>query len=220
MPVDERSPSEVIADYLSRTGGPRGLNLGCGGNTIPGWVNIDADLPHHVDILWNLCDGLPFIPDSSFDFIYSEHFLEHIDRKSALNLMSECRRVLKPGGVVRIAMPDLDEVLRAYRDGDKHPSVNESFAEEFGGVFHTRGELLNIAMRAWGHTYLYNVEDAILLLQAAGLSDVKSAPHLQSEHPLLANRETRPQYQSSLIVEGTKASISRRGLWRLPRFLQ
>ena len=101
-------------------------------------------------------------------------------------------------------MPNLDEVLRAYHADDKHPTVNESFSEEFGGAFHTKGELLNIAMRAWGHTYLYNLEDGILLLQSAGFDDVKSAPHLQSEHPLLACRETRPHYQSSLIVEGKK----------------
>jgi predicted SAM-dependent methyltransferase len=202
-------PSEIMANYKKIvTAGQRGLNLGCGGQTISGWLNIDEDLPHHVDIIWNLREGLPFIPTSSFDVVYSEHFLEHIDRKSALNLMRECTRSLVPGGVVRIAMPNLDDLLRAYRDGDKHPDVNESFSEEFGGAFQTRGELFNIAMRAWGHTYIYNVEDAILLLKAAGLENVKSVEHLQSEHPLLAGRETRPPYQSGLIVEGTKPAAT------------
>lgn len=200
-----RSPSKIITSYLTGTAaGKRGLNLGCGGETIKDWINIDEGHPHHVDVVWDLCEGLPFIQSSTFDVIYSEHFLEHIGRKSALHLMRECLRVLVPGGTVRIAMPNLDEVLRAYHANDKHPTVNESFSEEFGGAFHTKGELLNIAMRAWGHTYLYNLEDGILLLQSAGLDDVRSVPHLQSEHPLLAGRETRPPYQSSLIVEGKK----------------
>ena len=200
-----RTPEETTSQYLLEAPpGRRGINLGCGGMTFANWLNIDFERPHHVDILWDLTKGLPFLPDGQFDAIYSEHFLEHVTRKAAMTLLQDCFRALKPGGHIRFALPDLDELLRAYAAGDKHPDVNEAFREEFGTVFHTRGELFNIAMRAWGHTYMYNREDINLLFDRVGFIDIKSVELNQSLVPLLQNRESRPAYQSSLITEGSK----------------
>jgi predicted SAM-dependent methyltransferase len=199
------APETIVARYLREIPeGKRGLNLGCGGVTFKEWLNIDAEYPHHVDILWNLREAIPFIPDDTFDAIYSEHFMEHIDRRTALELARDCLRALRSGGHIRIAMPDLDKVLRDYHDDNKHPEVHDEFAEFYGILFRTRGELLDIAMRAWGHTYLYNYEDADLLLKAAGFANVRRVQLNQSDVPLLNNRESRPVEQSGLIVEGHK----------------
>jgi SAM-dependent methyltransferase len=64
-------------------------------------------------ICWDLSRGLPFA-DSSFDVVYHSHVLEHIDREAAPAFLGECFRVLKPGGVVRIVVPDLELLLKAY----------------------------------------------------------------------------------------------------------
>lgn len=202
---DSATPRHVVELYLRDTPeGKRGLNFGCGGVTFKEWLNIDAEQPHHVDILWDLRQGIPFVPDGTFDAVYSEHFLEHIDRRSALQLARDCLRVLRGGGRIRVAMPDLDKLLRDYHEDNKYPEVHDEFAEFYGALFRTRGELLDIAMRAWGHTYLYNYEDAALLLRTAGFSNVNRVQLNQSDFPLLVNRESRPVEQSSLIVEACK----------------
>ena len=200
-----KSALEVVNDYLASTpAGQCALHLGCGRQPFAGWVNVDLEDHALVDVSCDLTAGLPFCPDGVFDVIYSEHFLEHIDRRSAIRLMRDCLRVLKPGGVARFAIPDLDKLLNDYHTGAQHHDVNRSFDAELGGAFYTRGELFNIAMRAWGHTYMYNEEDLTTLFKAAGFGEIRRVPHSQSSTPLLHQRETRPPGQSSLVVEGVK----------------
>lgn len=205
MYYSQRPPLVIVAHYLSVT--PlegRGMNLGCGGATFKGWLNIDSEYPWHVDMLYDLTQGLSFLPEDCMSAVYSEHFMEHIPRRTALRLMRDCLRSLKPGGHIRIAMPDLDDLLKNYSLGASLPRDQKEFEDEFDGMFHTRCEWLNVAMRAWGHTYIYNFEDTKLLLEAAGFVDVTRKELNQSDVPMLANRETRPAEQSSLIVEALK----------------
>lgn len=88
------------------------LNIGCGGWSHPDWINIDlwggADVICH-----NITEGLPF-PDESFDVVYHSHLLEHIPLIKALPFMKECYRVLKPGGIVRVLVPDLEQIAKLY----------------------------------------------------------------------------------------------------------
>jgi len=88
------------------------LNIGCGAWSHPGWVNIDlwgvADVICH-----NITEGLPF-SDENFDVVYHSHLLEHIPLIEALSFMKECHRVLKPGGVIRILVPDLEQIATLY----------------------------------------------------------------------------------------------------------
>lgn len=88
------------------------LNIGCGAWSHPDWVNID--LLEGVDIIsHNISDGLPF-PDNMFNVVYHSHLLEHIPVKNSLPFMKECFRVLKPGGVIRVLVPDLEQIARFY----------------------------------------------------------------------------------------------------------
>jgi SAM-dependent methyltransferase len=79
------------------------LNFGCGKNRLAGWRNFDSD----VDIT----KRLPF-PDATADFILAEHVVEHVEYRQALAFMRECRRVLKPGGVARFAVPSIEKVWK------------------------------------------------------------------------------------------------------------
>src|SRR4051794_33117528 len=64
-------------------------------------------------IAWDLRKGVPF-PDASFDLVYHSHVLEHLERNNAQRLLAECRRVLKPSGVLRVVVPDLEVLMRDY----------------------------------------------------------------------------------------------------------
>lgn len=89
------------------------LNIGCGGTYHPDWVNLDV-APADPNVLTvNINNGLPFSSESA-TACYSSHVLEHLDKAGASNLIAECFRVLKRGGVIRLAVPDLEVMVREY----------------------------------------------------------------------------------------------------------
>lgn len=89
------------------------LNLGCGGHFHPDWVNADI-APHDSRVLQHdLQSRLPF-EDSSFAAVYHSHVLEHIPKSQAAAFLNECHRVLAPGGVLRVVVPDLEMITRLY----------------------------------------------------------------------------------------------------------
>jgi SAM-dependent methyltransferase len=89
------------------------LNLGCGRRFHPDWTNIDL-IPHGPGVIaHDLSRGIP-LPDESCEVVYHSHVLEHLRREHALPFLRECRRVLKPGCILRIAVPDLEGICRAY----------------------------------------------------------------------------------------------------------
>lgn len=92
---------------------PALLNIGCGARFHEDWVNMDI-VPHgYGTLVHDAATGLPF-PDNSFEAVYHSHVLEHLPRREAPFFLRECLRVLKPGGVIRIAAPDLEAQCRLY----------------------------------------------------------------------------------------------------------
>ena len=89
------------------------LNLGCGLRFHPDWVNIDINYKNPKIINYDVRKGIPF-SDGTFDAVYSSHLIEHLSRDEALTLLKECYRVLKPSGVIRVAVPDLEQICRMY----------------------------------------------------------------------------------------------------------
>jgi predicted SAM-dependent methyltransferase len=126
----------------------RYLNLGCDSRYHTDWVNIDMVSTGPGVIAHNLQKGVPF-PDNSFDVVYHSHVLEHFSKADAVAFLCECYRVLTPGGVIRVAVPDLGEIVDHYikwRDlalqGDDMAAVNydwimlemyDQFARNHGG---------------------------------------------------------------------------------------
>ncbi len=89
------------------------LNLGCGSTFHPDWVNVDvAPKPPHV-LGYDLRQGVPFA-ENLFDAVYHSHVLEHFSRQNARMFLQECLRVLKPGGVLRVVVPDMEGIAKAY----------------------------------------------------------------------------------------------------------
>lgn len=89
------------------------LNLGCGSHFDRRWTNVDFTCTGAGVIAHNLCAGIPFA-DATFDVVYHSHVLEHFEKKAALVFLRDCHRVLKPGGIIRVAVPDLEQIARSY----------------------------------------------------------------------------------------------------------
>jgi SAM-dependent methyltransferase len=89
------------------------LNLGCGKRFHPDWTNVNFTTTGSDVIAHDLTQGIPF-PDASFDVIYHSHILEHFSKFQAPLFLKDCYRVLRPQSVIRIAVPDLEQIIRSY----------------------------------------------------------------------------------------------------------
>lgn len=89
------------------------LNVGCGYRYHPEWTNLDFIKTGPSVVAHDLKKGIPF-EDESFDVVYHAHLLEHFTKQEGLHLIKECFRVLKAGGIIRIAVPDLEKIMQEY----------------------------------------------------------------------------------------------------------
>jgi SAM-dependent methyltransferase len=100
------------------------LNLGCGQRLHPAWTNIDFVSTQPGVIAHNLLKGIP-AADASADVVYHSHVLEHFLKGDGERFIAECHRVLKPGGWLRVAVPDLEKIVRGYLDAMERASRDE-----------------------------------------------------------------------------------------------
>lgn len=91
------------------------LNVACGARYHEDWINIDFHAPSNDVLKVNLLNGLPF-EDDYVDCVYSSHFLEHLSIEDSDFILKEMRRVLKKDGVLRLVVPDLENICREYLD--------------------------------------------------------------------------------------------------------
>ena len=144
------------------------LHLGCGKRFIPGFVHIDAvDYPH-VDHVATI-DNLSFIQTDSVDLVYNCHVLEHFKRRDVERVLREWIRVLKPGGILRVSVPDFASLCEVYQRENNLNLV-------IGALFGRQDYLYNIH---------YNVFDFAALseqLQIAGFTNVARYDWRNTEH--------------------------------------
>lgn len=188
-------PIRLVLYYLNKNRSTR-LHVGCGSVKLKGWVNADID--PRAQLIINIKHRLPF-PGNFLDRIYSEHVLEHVSADDGVTFLREAYRTLKPGGVIRIAMPDLDDLIEGYSNDWKRFDWLQWPGHEF---IQTKAEMLNIAFRWWGHLYLYNQEELDRRLCEAGFSAITFCEQGKSQHGDLRDLETRND--SMLIAEATK----------------
>jgi predicted SAM-dependent methyltransferase len=151
------------------------LHLGASNKSLPGWLNSDL-FPTDGDMVYlDVTRRFP-INDNTFDYVMAEHMIEHVPYDDAVMMLQECHRVLKPGGRIRIATPDL-EVLIGLHSPEKTESqeqyiewvVNECKLDAANGndVF-----VINNNFRAWGHCFLYDRETLKSTMTTAGFVNV------------------------------------------------
>ena len=186
----------LILRYRKRGGQPRRLHFGCGKVRLAGWIN--ADLSPFSDLVIDIRQKLPF-PSDYLELAYSEHVLEHVPFEVGVSFLTELHRTLAPLGTVRIAMPDLDDLVDGYlhdwRRFDWVKWENYSYLK-------TRAQMINLAFRGWGHKHLYNQEEIERALRLAGFTEINFKAWGESEIHELAGLETRED--SRLIVEAQK----------------
>ena len=156
------------------------VNVGAGSNGKPGWVNIDIFKGPGINCLYDCRKKLPF-PDDSVKGIFCEHFFEHLDYTEEVPyFLSECHRVLRAGGVLRIIVPDAEKYLRAYCEEGWERLVELRPLEEgrtdryFKCRYRTKMELINVVFRqGFEHKYAYDYETLEFLLHRYGFSNVQ-----------------------------------------------
>jgi len=146
--------------------GVRRLNWGCGDHTAPGWINSDIKNDPGIDLVCDIRDGLP-IEDASLDYVVSIHALPEIPYEELVPTLEELRRVLKPDGVLRLALPDLDKGIRAYLANDRdYFVVPDEDAASIGGKLVTQ-----ILWYGWSRT-IFTLDFTEELLRKAGFREV------------------------------------------------
>lgn len=112
----------------------RALNLGCGQRFHRDWENLDFVPTSEAVRAHDLQQGIPF-PDGTFDLVYHSHVLEHFPKQFAPSFLRECHRVLKSGGVIRVAIPDLETIVRIYLEAlDKASNNQPGWAENYDWI--------------------------------------------------------------------------------------
>lgn len=173
------------------------LNIGCGTDYKEGWINIDNNSDNNInrlDLNWDLRYSLPFA-DNSVDFIFNEHFIEHLTVEESQKSIKDFMRVLKPGGVMRIAMPDMEDVIELYNDPNwkKRPVIKNHGL----GFVQTKAEMVNMSFSWWGHKWLYDWEELKRRLKEAGCTKMKRCSLRKSKFKELNNLESR---EGSLLI--------------------
>lgn len=182
------------------------IQIGGGSHTLKGFLNIDIISP--ADLIYDVREGLP-LTDSSIDFIFCEHFLEHIDYPvSVKEFVKECLRILKEDGQLVIGVPDGELIMKKYIEKDKE-FFTEMIKRWYGNRdclehFNTYIDLVNYHFRDQKdsqkytpHLWTYDFEKLKSLLENVGFSGVSR----WTFNPEIANPKRK---WASIYVVGKK----------------
>lgn len=209
------------------------LHLGSGSTLVPGWENLDKSWNVHLSrlprlrrllaqarilteeqasavlprgtIRADIRRGLDY-PDGSAAYVYASHLIEHMSRWQGLRLLRECLRVLEPGGVIRLATPDLALAVAEYAAGEAPygPTAADSFMQQLETHREIEGTRAQQVIRKFvfaPHQWLYDEESLALLLTEAGFDDPRRCEYRSGAVPDLEQLEHRP---GSLFMEATR----------------
>jgi predicted SAM-dependent methyltransferase len=175
------------------------LQVGSGRNVIHGFENLDffsvkpAELKLQVR-RHDLRYPLPY-PDESFRGAVSEHVLEHLYAHQAIALMRELHRVLKPGGILRMVVPDLGKYIRFYHTPSSMPKMQRSYRSGC--------EALWSLTQNWGHVSVWDAPMMTKQLLAAGFSSAKEVAYGKGADPGLIIDDPSHEWES-LYVEAVR----------------
>ena len=197
----------AIRKYLRNNQVPK-LQVGCGLNFLAEWLNADA---MYGDIYLNAIKKLPF-EESSLNFVFCEHFLEHLSLDDGIRFLKDCHRVLKSSGVIRIATPDLERIIDLYFDKNKFVGRQEYAHKILGNPSLSPCVLFNNITRFWGHKFCYDKEFIKAILIKVGFANIVFCESGRSNHNELCDVERHGRNwgiswldsAETLIVEASK----------------
>ena len=174
------------------------LNWGCGVWTPAGWINSDIKQAHGIDISADIRQGLPLEGDS-IDYIVSIHALNEMPYDGLLPALQELRRVLKPGGVLRLVLPDLLKGVHAYERGDRdYFLVPDDDVKSLGAKL-----IVQLFWYGYSRT-LFTSEFIEEMLYKAGFERVDHCSYQQTRSRFAEIIELDNRENESLFVEATK----------------
>jgi predicted SAM-dependent methyltransferase len=175
------------------------VHFGCGGRILPGWINLDAYASGDISMELDLQRPLP-LSDGAVRWIFSEHVLEHIDRERLRSVFAEFHRILAPGGIARILVPDLRFYCEAYLAAD-HEAIRTVIPH-----VRTAAEGINSVFNDHFHRFIYDFETLKNDLNEAGFEAVIECPYGESRHTGLAlDSNLASRRDSTLVVEATRS---------------
>ena len=192
------------------------INIGCGLSGISGWHNFDNSptitasripllnkflktpaWPHDVR-RYDVRKGLPF-SDSSVRYIYSSHTFEHFKYEESLAISKDCLRVLLPGGILRVVVPDLELIVREYL-----ANPNASAAQTFLSRLSLNHSIQDVLHPGSNHSQMFDGKALTQLLRDAGFQQVEISSYRQSAIPEIDQIELEVRRSESLYVEARK----------------
>ncbi len=203
------------------------VNLGCGATPTPGWINFDNSLTvllarwpliwrlipsrrefarsvREYDIRWaNATRRIP-LHDACAEVVYTSHMIEHLDRPEVKRCIHEIQRILVPGGLLRVAVPDLENYVRDYtQSGDADVLLERTLL--CAAKPRSLGERLNyIVMGPRHHHWMYDSRSLVKLLTVHGFEDVVSMPAGDSSLENPGKLDLFERASDSLYVEARK----------------
>jgi predicted SAM-dependent methyltransferase len=201
---------------------PVRLNLGCGAVTPPAWTNVDYALGARLlrwpllrrlglfNLEWDrrvvIHDLLKRFPwaDDSVHVIYCSHMLEHFDREQGERFLRECRRVLRPDGVIRIVVPDLSVYVRRYSSGELKA---ECLLEEMDVLFPVHRSPLKRLLApfvSYPHKCMYDREALLRVMRKVGFECEEREP-FSSMIADIRTIELESRTTHAVIAEGVPA---------------
>jgi predicted SAM-dependent methyltransferase len=208
-----------VAAYLKRHP-VRRLHLGASNTVLAGWLNTDL-IPTQRDVIYlDVTRRFPF-RDNTFDYIFSEHLIEHVDYESGLSMLGECARVLKPGGRIRVATPDLKVLtdLHSTNDSEMGRYYVDWIVQRLMPEVECCKEVfvINNAFRNWGHQFLYDAQTLTYAMKKTGFDDIRlykpgisdetNLRGMESHGKLVQWSEIIDQYET-FVVEGRATNLA------------
>jgi predicted SAM-dependent methyltransferase len=204
---------KIIADYVSQNEILK-LQIGSGSSLLSGWLNSDYQPQLPQQIFLDATKPFPF-SDCTFQYVFSEHMIEHISYHQGLYMLRECFRFLKQGGKIRIATPDLTSIMNLFR-ADKTDTQKRYIAwsvefNQLPSVCAAECSILNSMMRCWGHQFIYDFATLRNSLEQAGFQNIRRVPPLQSDDENLRQLESHIKKMGlenyileTMVLEGTR----------------
>jgi predicted SAM-dependent methyltransferase len=177
------------------------VHLGCGNALLPGWVNLDCYPPPRacgIDVLTlDMRRGLP-LADGSVAAVFSEHFLEHLPFGSVRDtILPEVRRILEPGGKVRIGVPNgeyfIDQYV-AYRS----KNCDSIFAKHLDGK--TPMTMLNEIAHGFGHYFAYDFQTLSGMLREAGFVDTRRLAPFETDVEQFKGKDREDEWRNRMTL--------------------
>jgi len=151
------------------------INMGCGQRNFgKDWIHIDGGSYPHLD--FKNIFSLPY-KNNSVDLIYASHLIEYFDRKEVKSVLKEWIRTLRPGGILRLAVPDFEAITKLYNSQNENKRLYplETFLGSLYGKILMNDEIIF-------HKTVYDFESLKSLLEELGMKNIEEYDWRETEH--------------------------------------